>query len=169
MLKRILLIIQILLLVASSLLLWLVVSQPCETDAKPTQVKEVVWDVGYVTTLEEPEDESEVRVVNKPIPTITPEQSNNQTFRVSAYCPCVKCCGKSDGVTATGVKATANRTIAVDPKVIPYGTTIILNGQEYIAEDCGGAIKGNKLDIYFDTHEEAVAFGVQHLEGEIVR
>lgn len=89
-------------------------------------------------------------------------------FKVTAYCPCVKCCGKSDGITATGVKAKQGRTIAVDPKYIPYGTKIIINGNTYIAEDCGGNIKGNRLDIYFDSHQEALAFGVQHLEGVIV-
>lgn len=81
----------------------------------------------------------------------------------TAYCPCVKCCGKSDGITATGTKATAGRTIAVDPSAFPYGSEVIINGNTYIAEDCGGAIKGNRIDIYFDTHEAALQFGVQHL------
>jgi 3D (Asp-Asp-Asp) domain-containing protein len=90
------------------------------------------------------------------------------TFRVTAYCPCSKCCGKSDGITATGVKATQGRTIAVDPRYIPYGTEVIINGNTYVAEDCGGAIKGNRIDIYFDSHQEALAFGVQYLEGVVM-
>ena len=81
----------------------------------------------------------------------------------SAYCPCYRCCGKCDGITATGTKATAGRTIAVDPKVIPYGTEVIINGNTYVAEDCGGAIKGNRIDVYFDTHAEALQFGRQIL------
>ena len=94
---------------------------------------------------------------------------NRETMKVvaTAYCPCVKCCGKTDGITATGAKATAGRTIAVDPKMIPYGSKIYIDGHEYIAEDCGGAIKENRIDVYFDTHSEALKFGRKTLEIEI--
>jgi 3D (Asp-Asp-Asp) domain-containing protein len=91
------------------------------------------------------------------------------TFKVTAYCPCIKCCGKTDGITATGTVATAGRTIAVDPTVIPYGSEVILNGVTYIAEDCGGAIKGNKIDMFFDTHEEALQWGVKYIEGVVIK
>ena len=83
-------------------------------------------------------------------------------FKVTAYCPCEKCCGKTDRITSTGVIAQENRTIAVDPKVIPYGTKVLIDGKEYIAEDCGGAIKGNKIDVYFRTHQEALNWGVKY-------
>lgn len=83
------------------------------------------------------------------------------TVTATAYCPCERCCGKSDGITATGTQATAGRTIAVDPSFIPYGTNVIINGNTYVAEDCGGAIKGNRIDVYFDTHAEALQFGRQ--------
>ena len=86
------------------------------------------------------------------------------TFKLTAYCACEKCCGKSDGITATGTKATANRTIAVDKTIIPYGTIVIINGNEYVAEDTGGAVKGNIIDIFFDDHEEALNFGVQYAD-----
>ena len=86
------------------------------------------------------------------------------TFKLTAYCACEKCCGKSDGITATGTKATANRTIAVDKTIIPYGTVVIINGIEYVAEDTGGAVKGNIIDIFFDDHEEALNFGVQYAD-----
>jgi 3D (Asp-Asp-Asp) domain-containing protein len=85
-------------------------------------------------------------------------------FTLTAYCACEKCCGKSDGITATGTVATAGRTIAVDPTVIPYGSRIQIYGNTYIAEDCGGAIKQNKIDVYFDTHEEALEFGRRSAE-----
>jgi 3D (Asp-Asp-Asp) domain-containing protein len=91
------------------------------------------------------------------------------TFKVTAYCPCMKCCGKADGITATGTVATAGRTIAVDPTVIPYGSQVILNGTTYVAEDCGGAIKGNKIDMFFDTHEEALQWGVKYIEGVVIK
>lgn len=86
-------------------------------------------------------------------------------FEITAYCPCSDCCGIwADGITSTGVTAKANHTIAVDPSVIPYGSVLLVNGIEYTAEDCGGAIKGKRLDIYFDTHEEALEFGRQTAE-----
>lgn len=88
------------------------------------------------------------------------------TFTLTAYCPCQKCCGKAPsnpayGYTSTGVKATANHTIAVDPHVIPYGTTVYINGQAYVAEDCGGGVHKNRIDIFFDSHQAALNFGVQ--------
>ena len=85
-------------------------------------------------------------------------------FRVTAYCPCAKCCGKSDGITATGTQATQGRTIAVDPEVIPYGTAVYIDGVEYIAEDCGGAIKGNRVDLFFNNHADALEYGVETKE-----
>jgi 3D (Asp-Asp-Asp) domain-containing protein len=96
---------------------------------------------------------------------VQPEQPKSiGKFILSAYCDCESCCGKSDGITATGTKAMQGITIAVDPNVIPYGTEVIINGHTYIAQDCGGAIKGNRIDIYFDSHYEALQFGVQTAE-----
>lgn len=90
-------------------------------------------------------------------------------FKLTAYCPCGICCGQwTDGITSTGVTAKAGRTIAVDPDIIPYGSLVEINGHTYVAEDCGGAIKGNRIDIYFDTHEEALKFGVQYADVRIV-
>ena len=83
-------------------------------------------------------------------------------FTVTGYCSCEKCCGEyANGITATGTVATEGRTVAADPKVLPYGTEIEIDGQRYVVEDCGGAIKGNRLDLYFDSHEEALQHGVQ--------
>lgn len=63
--------------------------------------------------------------------------------------------------TATGTVPTPGRTIAVDPRKIPYGTRVVVDGHTYIAEDTGGAIKGNKLDICVATHSEALQKGVR--------
>ena len=52
--------------------------------------------------------------------------------------------------TSTGALATEGRTIAVDPNVIPYGSEVLINGHVYIAEDCGGAVKGNVIDIFVE-------------------
>lgn len=57
---------------------------------------------------------------------------------------------KYGSLTSTGVIAQEGKTIAVDPEIIPYGSIIKINGNEYLAEDCGGAIKGNKIDIFVE-------------------
>ena len=113
-----------------------------------------------------PVEKQEVKVEQKADQNAKEEQPTEEkaqykeiTVVATAYCPCNVCCGKCDGITATGTKATAGRTIAVDPSFIPYGTEVIINGNTYIAEDCGGAIKGNRVDIYFATHQEALNFG----------
>ena len=89
-------------------------------------------------------------------------------FRASAYDDCYSCCGKTDGITASGVKATANHTIAAPPEYA-FGQEIEIEGITYVVEDRGGAIKGDKIDIFFDTHEEAQAFGVQWVEGKVFK
>lgn len=68
------------------------------------------------------------------------------------------------GITSTGAIPKANRTIAVDPRVIPYGSQIKYNGVVYTAEDTGGMIKGNKVDIFMNTLEETVNFGRRDIE-----
>ena len=86
----------------------------------------------------------------------------------SAYCACVKCCGKTNGITASGTKATAGRTIAA-PKNYPFGTKIEIAGMgTYVVEDRGGAITGNKIDIYFDSHAEALKFGRRNLQIKVL-
>lgn len=137
----------------------------------------VIWLVGRadevesVAVIEQPTPviEEAVNVIPdivEEVPDIVEEPKNTYLgeFKLTAYCPCTKCCGKNDGITATGTKATAGRTVAVDPKKIPYGTELIINGNTYIAEDCGGVIKGNIIDIYFDSHKEALNFGVQYAD-----
>lgn len=85
-------------------------------------------------------------------------------FKITFYCPCEKCCGKTDGITSTGVKAKANHTVAVDPSVIPYGTILYIDGQEYVAEDCGGSIKEKRIDVFCNTHTDAIERGVMERE-----
>lgn len=86
------------------------------------------------------------------------------TFTVTHYCPCYACCGKTDGITFTGTQATEGRTIAVDPDVIPLGSTVVIDGQEYVAEDVGGAIRGMRIDKYMESHDEALDAGVVQAE-----
>ena len=89
-------------------------------------------------------------------------------YTLTAYCACPICCGRwSNGYTATGTLATEGRTIAVDPGVVPYGSKVLLSWpdgtqHEYIAEDCGSGINGNRIDVFIADHEAARVFGVQH-------
>jgi 3D (Asp-Asp-Asp) domain-containing protein len=81
------------------------------------------------------------------------------TSTLTAYCSCSSCCGKSTGITASGARVQANHTIAADTRVLPFGTVVYINGEDYTVEDTGSAIKGNRIDIYFDSHSEALNFG----------
>lgn len=108
---------------------------------------ELVCEESEHTKVEDNEKENEIRFLGN--------------YKLTAYCACEKCCGKTDGITATGTKATQGRTIAVDPQVIPYGSEVIFGGKSYIAEDCGGAIKNNRIDVYFENHSDALNFGVK--------
>lgn len=119
--------------------------------SKKTEVVEVKMEQPIVR-VNQPIEEKEVEP--------TPIYKEMQIV-ATAYCPCAKCCGKTDGITATGVKAKANRTVAADPNILPYGTEILCGMGEFVVEDCGGAIKGNRVDFFFDTHEEALKFGRQ--------
>lgn len=132
---------------------------------KPTQ---------EVTTVQEEETTADITTISEKLQAMAVEKTETTTkaeelqslgtFRLTAYCPCSKCCGKETGITATGTKATEGRTVAVDPKIIPYGTQLMINGSLYVAEDCGGAINNNTIDVYFNSHAEALSFGVQYAE-----
>lgn len=85
---------------------------------------------------------------------------------VTHYDCCVQCCGKADGITASGVKATPGVTVAVDPTVIPLGSDVLVdygdgNIRYYRADDTGGAVKGNHIDLCVATHDEALQLGRQ--------
>ena len=87
---------------------------------------------------------------------------------VTAYCPCPICCGKSDGITSSGTRAKEKQTIAVDPNVIPIGSQVHLEGLgTFIAEDTGGAIKGNRIDVYMEDHNQALQFGIQETKAHL--
>lgn len=90
-----------------------------------------------------------------------------KTFKLTAYCPCQECSEGYGRSTATGARARANHTIAVDPNVIKYGTKVVINGVTYTAEDCGGGVKGNHIDIFFNTHAEVERFGVKYKKVKI--
>lgn len=92
------------------------------------------------------------------------------TYKITHYCPNACCCGKyANGITATGTVATEGRTIGVDPKVIPYGSQVLIKYEDgtehiYTAEDTGGGIKKNHIDVFMNSHEAALAAGVKTAE-----
>ena len=76
-------------------------------------------------------------------------------FKLTSYCPCMKCCGKTDGITYSGVKAVQGVTIAADIRKLPIGTKVYIEGLgERIVQDIGGAIKGNKIDVFYNKHSD---------------
>ena len=128
-----------------------------ETQTAESNSQEVIKTIEYV----EPEN------LVKEVENITPITT---TMNTSAYCPCKICCGKTDGKTASGKAATAWNTVAAG-KGYPIGTIIYIpsladkpNGGWFVVEDRGGAISNEKLDIFFNTHEEAIQFGRKSLE-----
>ena len=85
-------------------------------------------------------------------------------FRITAYW-----FGEDEygDLTSTGVKAQVNHTIAVDPEIIPYRSKVMIDGQIYVAEDCGGAIKNNVIDVWVENQSNS--FGVKYTEIYIKR
>lgn len=94
---------------------------------------------------------------------------NAEIYRISFYDSCVTCCGKTDGITASGRKAKVG-TIAVDRKLIPLGSKVWIDGiGECSADDVGGAIKGKRIDVWVESHEEALRLGVVYREVKILK
>lgn len=112
--------------------------------------------------IEEPKKETKINNNNgdnKSNNVSTNESTGWVKFTATGYCPCSSCCNKTTGITASGTKATAGRTVAMSSKY-SFGTKVEIKGMgTYVVEDRGGAIKGNKIDIYFDSHQEALNFG----------
>lgn len=108
-------------------------------------------------------------------PTTQPEEWIDAV--ATAYCPCEICCGKwalnrPDGIvyTASGAIAEEGVTIAADWDVYPPGTVLYIEGMgEYTVQDRGGAINGQKIDIFFDNHKNALQFGRQNVKIRIVK
>ncbi|HWP40927.1 MAG TPA: 3D domain-containing protein [Tepidisphaeraceae bacterium] len=110
-----------------------------------------------------------------PLPTDrTIRHSRVRLMEVTAYCPCSKCCGpNAQGITASGKHVSYNhgKFVAADTRILPFGTRLLIPG--YAAEpveviDRGGAIKGNKLDVFFPTHEQALKWGRQKMVPVII-
>ena len=83
------------------------------------------------------------------------------TFTVTGYCRCRQCTGiySEKNMTFTGMEPVPNQTIAADPSMVPLNSKLLINGIVYTVEDTGKNITGRRLDIYFESHEEAVTYG----------
>lgn len=85
------------------------------------------------------------------------------TFKITGYCGCERCSG-GNTLTYSGTRPQANHTISADLSQFPLGTRLSINGTVYTVEDKGSSVHGNILDIYYDTHEEALANGTYYAE-----
>ena len=101
-------------------------------------------------------------------PKMISRETEPETWTVTAYCACAKCCGKTDGITASGEPVEAGVTVAADP-AIPFGTRILVEGiGERVVMDRGSAIRGKHIDLYIADHKTALEFGVRELEVRIL-
>ena len=150
-------------------------------------LKEVTYKVKYQNDVEIEKTVISEKVITEPVDKIvqvqkkvtsrgsttartsasTASASGGTTYKITAYCPCSKCCGKTNGMTASGTKATAGRTVAASSK-FAFGTKLNIGGHIYTVEDRGGAVNGNKIDIFVNTHAEALAWGVRYLTVSVV-
>ena len=93
-------------------------------------------------------------------------------MRVTAYCPCAKCCGRyADGVTSCGHVIQPGDVFAAADRRYSFGTQMIVpgynNGRAVEVLDRGGAIHGDRLDVFFHSHQEALNWGVRYLDVKI--
>lgn len=127
------------------------------TDIVPERTERVI----------EPEEEIQEDYENENIEAALLAQATRlDGVTVTHYDPCVKCCGKTDGITATGVPVTPYYTVAVDPELIPLGSEVLVDYGDgeihyYRAEDTGGAVRGKHLDLCVTDHTEALTLGVR--------
>lgn len=85
------------------------------------------------------------------------------TFTITGYCPCPACSGSS-ALTYAGTVPRPEHTIAADLSLLPLGTQVLIDGTVYTVEDKGSSVNGNKIDIFYASHEEALAAGTYSAE-----
>lgn len=137
--------------------LWWLLEVLEQGNADGQVAREPMPDAEYIPAAnpEEPIEAVAVAVYAEPNPWRTIEDA-----RITTYCPCEICCGEwADGITKTGTIAAQGRTVAVDPKVIPLGSEVEIDGRIYIAEDTG--VKGKTVDIFMNDHDAALRWGAR--------
>ena len=143
-----------------------------------TPVVEITPDV---TTTLPPIVETTPTITTTATPEPTPEYEWIE-FKATAYCPCGKCCGEwaykrpldDNGEVivygATGIVLKQGVSVAADTSIYPMGTKLEIEGMgTYTVHDRGGAIKNNRLDIYFNNHADALAFGVRTVKVRVIK
>jgi 3D (Asp-Asp-Asp) domain-containing protein len=101
-----------------------------------------------------------------------PSEWQTVQMKVTAYCPCSKCCGSSaDGITASNHRIEAGDTFVAADRKYPFGTEMIITGYDNSRQvkvlDRGGAITGDHIDVFFPTHEQALKWGVKYINVSI--
>lgn len=139
-----------------------------ETDKRTIQEEKQTTQINNIIVETETDKGVDANQVIKPV--------SLGNFKLTAYCSCSLCCGKwalnrpvdENGnevvYGSIGERLSEGYSIAVDPSVIAYNSKVIINDKVYEAQDCGGAIKGNRIDVYFSSHEDALEFGVKYAE-----
>ena len=154
----------------ASYLVMTVEAEPAETAAKPPESAQGASLPGddtpalvrcYLT--EEEREEAENELIEA---ALLARSHKLEDVTVTHYCTCAKCCGKSDGITASGRMATPGVSVAVDPSIIPLGSTVMADYGDgvlhyYRADDTGGGVKGAHIDLCVDSHEAAIKAGVR--------
>ena len=153
-----------------SYLVMTVEAEPAEPAAKPSESAQDASLPGddtpalvrcYLT--EEEREEAENALIEA---ALLARSHKLEDVTVTHYCTCAKCCGKSAGITASGRRVTPGVSVAVDPSIIPLGSTVIADYGDgvlhyYRADDTGGAVKGRHIDLCLNSHEAAIQAGVR--------
>lgn len=118
--------------------------------------------------LQDPDENMEVETESENIIREPASSWDVVQMRVTAYCWCSKCCGKhSDGITANGHRIRIGDTFVAADRKYSFDTEMVIPGyndsQPVKVLDRGGAIHGNKLDVFFNSHQRALEWGVQNL------
>ena len=135
-----------------------------EVEIEKTVISEVVVQepVNKIVQVQKKVETSRSADLPRTSGTTTTAVIDGETYKITAYCSCSKCCCKTTGRTASGTQATAGRTVAA-PSKFAFGTKLNIGGHIYTVEDRGGAIKGNRIDIYVSSHSAALQWGVKYL------
>ncbi len=125
--------------------------QDAADDSRSSKKYQAPWESGPGVPQPEPPKEE-------------PKYVSLGIFATTGYCSCEKCCPSGSSLTYSGTVPQANHTISADISVFPIGTRLMINDIIYTVEDIGSNVIGNKLDIYYATHEEAEDHGVIKVE-----
>lgn len=128
-----------------------------ESSSSSTSTEIVTEEVEEEENYEAPEEESADTSENT---SSSGQGTYLGNFTLTAYCNCAQCCGTAGNATASGAMPTAGHTVAMAG--VPFGTQLLINGTVYTVEDLGTPY--GHVDIYFDSHAEALSFGLQYAD-----